>query len=89
MNIRCSPIFNCKGNCINNDRLRKTISDYLLLPPLLILRGGGEGQVDKKLKVVSEMTIDLVTTLGSQDFDSILRPLSHQVTILGLDRLKN
>ena len=34
------------------------------------------------------MTIDQVTTLVSQDFDGILRPLSHQGTQLGLDRLK-
>ena len=41
-------------------------------PPL---RGGS--QVIENQKEVSEMTIDQVTTLVSQDFDGILRPLSH------------
>ena len=34
------------------------------------------------------MTIDQETTLVPQDFDGILRPLTHQGTLLGLDRLK-
>ena len=50
------------------------------------LRGGS--QVIENQKEISEMTIDQVTTLVSQDFDGILRPLSHQGTHFGLDRLK-